>query len=159
MFKELVNAVSSFVLDIFKKEEELVMNRVCYLAGPIQGITKEDAKGWRDTLTLALKDMNIDVLDPTRNQHLKRFEDGSWNKEAIVELDLQDLDQSEFLIAYTPFPSVGTSMEIYHTKAVLKKKVFIVCDDITTISPWIEYHADKVFDSFTELIEYLTVNI
>lgn len=129
-----------------------------YLAGPIQHVSEDQATSWRDEVATVLKGFGIDVLDPMRNQHLKRFPDGTWDKKAIVELDLQDLHEADILLAYCPQPSAGTSMEIMYMKNTLHKPVLVVCDN-DTLSPWVEYFADECFKSFEDLIDYLNIKL
>lgn len=130
---------------------------IFYLAGPIQNVSEAEAKDWRNELTQILAKFDIDTLDPTRNQDQKRFTDGSWDSKAIVELDLEDLAISDALIAFTPQPSVGTSMEIFHMSHNLNKPVYLVCPD--RLSPWAEYFATEVFTCFKDLVIYLHAHV
>jgi nucleoside 2-deoxyribosyltransferase len=64
----------------------------------------------------------------------------------IVERDLYWIDQCDALVAYIERPSVGTSMEIFYMKYVLKKPVTLVFDtEIDLINhPWLLYFSDSV---------------
>lgn len=151
MFKH----TDKFGREINKGGDTMYQIKVVYMAGPIQHVSGEESKGWREQMTEILRRNGVETLDPTRNQHLKRFPDGTWDKDAIVELDIEDLNIADLLIAYTPKPSAGTSMEVLYMREVLNKPVFVVCEDLAQLSPWVEYFACEVFDSFDKLFEVM----
>lgn len=127
---------------------------VGYLAGPIANQTDSQANDWRNDLTVILKCNGFEVNNPMKRDF--RGIEGDHTKE-IVEGDLNDIDVSDFVIAYCPFPSVGTSMEIMYTyftsNMILPiKPCFVVVPSDVSVSPWIKYYATKVFDNFDDAV-------
>ena len=121
---------------------------IAYLAGPIDNCTDEECTGWRIKLAEDLAALGIEVRDPTHQMASK-----IGNVEKIVRGDKQSILESDIVIAYTPFPSVGTSMEILFAYE-RNRKVYVVTER-ENLSPWIIYHATKIFRSFGGLVEWL----
>ena len=71
---------------------------IVYLAGPIEGIPFEQAKGWRETATSFFKEHGVTTLDPTRR---KQFHDQPYSYDLakkIVRLDVNDIHQSHVVL-------------------------------------------------------------
>ena len=71
---------------------------VVYLGGPMEGITLEESRGWRETATFFLNQRGITVLDPTRR---KRFHDQPHStnlSKKIVAMDLRDVKRADILL-------------------------------------------------------------
>ena len=128
---------------------------IAYLAGPIDNCTYEECTGWRIKLAEELATIGIEVRDPTHRMASK-----IGNIPLIVEGDKREIDKSDIVIAYTPFPSVGTSMEIMYTY-LQGKPIYVVSDPgdgglrQDELSPWIIYHATRIFRTFDELLDGL----
>lgn len=123
--------------------KERLRNHICYASGPIDKAA-DHGKGWRQELRPFLKDMGINVIDPTDSVFcdeddsvaVGKIEEakniGDW-KEAtriakeVVQRDLRAVDLSSFLIAYinTDIFMCGTTIEIAH--AALQRKPVVVC--------------------------------
>ena len=133
------------------------INRVAYLAGPIDACSYQECIGWRKALTYQLADLGIKTLDPTRGYASKFGPSGEWLIDTIIECDMQDLIDADFVIAYVPqdVEIIGTAMEICITSRILNKPVYVVSDRGDRLSPWIIYHATQVFGDFVELAEWL----
>lgn len=98
-----------------------------YLAGPIAGCTDTEKHQWRELATERLGN----VIDPTE-----------WS-ENVVARDKEAIRRSEAVLAYCPYPSVGTSMEILYAHHI-GKPVIAVVPKGEPISPWILAHTVAV---------------
>ena len=87
--------------------------RTVYLAGSMEHVSLEEAKGWRDIATEILECMDVVTLDPTRRIH-------NFNKrymKRIFELDLRDIQESDIILANLDNPTVakhGTAIEVFY---------------------------------------------
>jgi nucleoside 2-deoxyribosyltransferase len=69
-----------------------------YLAGPIEGVSLEEATKWRETATSFLNRKGINTLDPTRR---KKFHDQPYSNnlaKKIVRMDLNDIVESDLVL-------------------------------------------------------------
>ena len=133
--------------------------RTVYLAGSMEHVSLEEAKGWRDIATEILESMDVVTLDPTRRIHNfdKRY------MKRIFELDLRDIQESDIILANLDNPTVakhGTAMEVFYAAYVLRKPVVAFKADASTVHPFFESlvtewrsTVDKACD--TILSEYL----
>lgn len=118
-------------------------NHICYLSGPIDKAA-DQGKSWRQELCPFLKNMEINVIDPTDSVFcdeddsvaVGKIEEAKnrtdWTEatriaKEVVQRDLRAVDLSSFLIAYidTDIFMCGTTIEIAH--AALQRKPVIVC--------------------------------
>lgn len=126
-----------------------------YLAGPINGCTDDEAKTWRDYVSLQLQqaDLGIEVFDPmVRDYRGRELEPGI--AALIVEQDKADIVGVDTVLVCFDKPSVGTAMEVLfawqNTKCVI-----VVNLSGKSISPWMLYHCDIVVSSLDEALELL----
>lgn len=124
--------------------------KTLYLAGPINACTDAEAKDWRQNLQAELSDQ-FHFLDPMRRDY-RGLE--AQSVDAIVEGDMQDVRDTDIFLAYTPKPSVGTSMEIFYASFVLGKQVLVVHEGDKP-SPWLVKFSTKISRSWEEAIEWL----
>lgn len=106
-----------------------MMKTSVYLAGPITGLTWEEATTWRDRAsTLLFYGSGITPLDPLRNKSMLNDPGGpiarqpdnpemlgpQYRPQFIVDRDLQDVRRCSGAIINwrNRLPSVGTAMEI-----------------------------------------------
>jgi nucleoside 2-deoxyribosyltransferase len=125
-----------------------------YLAGPINGCTDAEALDWRNDMTQRLAGHTI-ISPMVRDYRGKENE----NVEDIVEGDKDDISRSDIVVAHCPYPSVGTSMEIYFAWSCLKFVLVYAPPDIS-ISPWLRYHSYAVChdpDEVVDAVEKLSV--
>jgi nucleoside 2-deoxyribosyltransferase len=111
--------------------------RTIYLAGPMEHVSIEDAKGWRDIATKLLQQADQKVLDPTRRVH--DFQPKYMKR--IFELDLRDIQESDLILVNLDNPTVakhGTAMEVFYASYVLRKPVVAFKADASTIHPFFE---------------------
>jgi nucleoside 2-deoxyribosyltransferase len=111
---------------------------VIYLAGPINRVALEDAKGWRENVKASLRKTGILVLDPLSVEFGKGVN--------VVQWDLRAIKGASAVIAHVPdgIQAVGTSMEIFYA-ASLGIPVYVWGAD--SPSPWILHFATEVSDS------------
>ena len=133
--------------------------RTVYLAGSMEHVSLEEAKGWRDIATEILESMDVVTLDPTRRIHNfdKRY------MKRIFELDLRDIQESDIILANLDNPTIakhGTAIEVFYASYVLRKPVVAFKADASTVHPFFESlvtewrsTVDKACD--TILSEYL----
>ena len=124
-----------------------------YLGGPIAGCLDEEASGWRNQFMADLPTFSF--KDPMVRDY-RGIEDESVNE--IVELDKEDIDQSDIVLAYCWQVSVGTSMEVYYAWDLRFDGlgegpgpfVLLVIPEGTRISPWLRYHSDAIVTTLEE---------
>lgn len=114
--------------------------RTIYLCGPINGRTDDEATSWRE---LAKKRWDGAVIDPMRRDYRGRELEPGIAAE-IVAGDIEDIQRCDALLVYFDRPSVGTAMEVFYAKHVLKKPVVVIDASDKPLSPWLIHHADEV---------------
>ena len=120
-----------------------------YLAGPIANSSDSEVHDWRDMMTEMLAKFGIKSRDPAK---LRDFRGVPYPGDiAVVEPDKADIVECDVLLAYTPKPSVGTSMEIIYAWEQ-SKFVVVVHPDPDHASPWIHYHAHEVTQRFSDAL-------
>lgn len=122
-----------------------------YLCGPINGCTDGECRDWREYVKTYLKD----TLDPMRRDY-RGVENEKFVE--IVEGDKVDIRRCDVLLVNYIKPSVGTSMEILWAW-LLEIPVIVVCPEEVSISPWMRYHSDKFFHSFSGACTYINENL
>ena len=141
-----------------------------YLCGPIDGVTPEWATEWRNRVKAELTQYK--VLDPCEGKDLYHPECNTslYTPEEIVEEDLKSIWGADVLLvdwrsyANLEFDStglvdyreeplrVGTIMEIAYAHQWGKR---VITFGNLRRGYWIQYHADKHFETLDEVIEYL----
>ena len=125
-----------------------------YLAGPINGCTDEEAKGWRSMATahLELGD-GVQVFDPMVRDYRGREQEPGIATE-IVEQDKRDILRCDTVLVMYEKPSVGTSMEVLYAWEH-KRCVIVVNKSAAPLSPWLTYHSDAQVTSFAEALDMI----
>lgn len=119
-----------------------------YLAGPINGRTDADCKGWREVATGFLGAEN--VIDPMRNDYRGReFEPGIAT--VIVERDKADIQMCTAMLVYFDAPSVGTAMEILCGWQI-GRPVYVVNASGRPPSPWLVYHSHLITSNLNDAL-------
>ena len=111
--------------------------KTTYLCGGINGLSDADCRDWRESVKSVLV---TDTLDPMRRDYRGR-EDESVRD--IVEGDIRDIRQSQFVLANVIRPSWGTAMEIYYAWSI-HVPVIAWSGDAARISPWLRYHCTSI---------------
>lgn len=123
------------------------MREIVYLGGPINGMTDEQASGWRNQVRPILDQAGFLVSDPMVRDY--RGREDECVKE-IVELDKKDIQQADILLMSCPRPSIGTAMEVYFAWTIRMastkyKRIIAVVPPDKPVSPWLRYHATEIF--------------
>jgi nucleoside 2-deoxyribosyltransferase len=124
--------------------------KTVYLAGPIAGCTDDETHGWRTEVKRRLKD-KFNFLDPaarwdTRDRLLDPAE-----VIRLVETDIEEIRQSDIVLANVWKISAGTSMEFVYAKRVYYKTVISINPN-SYLSPWVDYHSDWVVSTIDRAI-------
>ena len=120
--------------------------RLVYLAGPIYDCD-DTCVEWRKAAAGILRSKKIMTLSPMNRDYRGR-EDESIIRRLIVEKDKKDIMASDTVLALCEQPSFGTAMEVLFAWGLRKQVVAVTRHG----SPWIRYHADKVFDNLDEAL-------
>lgn len=145
------------------------MKKYIYLAGPIAGLTEEEATTWRHDVNFMLPD-NIIGISPLRCEPVKPgmtyttpgAVDKMWSDpRAINAKNWLDTESSDLVLAYLPKqmndrrPSIGTIIEIGWTLG-LKKPLIVVSDDKQLLNhPLIECNAAWRLDNLDDAVEVI----
>ena len=129
-----------------------------YLAGGIEGLTLEQATGWRKRATQVLGSFDIDTLDPCRR--VSFIDSKARHADArIWKADLQDIAFSTVILANLcdslPGKKWGTVAEIAH--AHTKNKILIVLMDENQFHhPFITQYATEIHYTIEDACEAVT---
>ena len=145
------------------------MKKYIYLAGPIAGLTEEEATTWRHDVNFMLPD-NIIGISPLRCEPVKPgmmytspgAVDKMWSDpRAINAKNWLDTESADLVLAYLPKemndkrPSIGTIIEIGWTLG-LKKPLIVVSDDKQLLNhPLIECNAAWRLDNLDDAVEVI----
>lgn len=111
--------------------------RAVYFCGPMEAVTAEEARGWRQKAATLLSDQ-CNILDPCRRVHT--FEARQMKR--IFELDLRDIRDCDIVLVNLNLmydkPSHGTAQELFYAHYVLHKPVIAFKSEMTKLHPFIE---------------------
>lgn len=122
-----------------------------YLAGPIVGLTYEDAMGWRVRAAVELETAGIRSFNPLRGKkkwdgvdHLTNYHDGGHGltPEQLVNRDLYDIRRSDVVLVNllnllnVPPTPIGTLIEIGYAHG-LGKPLVVACPDSFALHPFL----------------------
>jgi len=151
-------------------------NGRCYLAGPMDRVSEEDAIGWRNYVTEELKSYNVTVYDPTKKptdfapeiglkehrQELireKKYDQLSKLMKPIVRYDLRLVDRCDFVIVYidTEVHLAGTYHEVVIALSQRKPVLAVIKQGKNNCPYWwfgcLKH--ETIFSSFQDLFKYL----
>ena len=137
-----------------------------YLAGPIEGCSKEEITDWREDMTnhFCLYGEGIRTVNPFRCEEflepqclpVQRPTVDSATARAIFDKNWYDCQQCNAILAYLPKeindrrPSIGTLLEIAWFIS-MRKPIFIVSDDpVYVLHPLIKTNTGWIYDNFEE---------
>jgi nucleoside 2-deoxyribosyltransferase len=98
----------------------------------------------------------IKILDSLKTKKEICIYKQQWTKKIkrdIVELDLKLIDECDGILAYVPYPTIGTSMEIQYAKD--KNKLVYTIAKKYADHPWIVNNSTKIFTKFSAFELYL----
>ena len=126
-----------------------------YLAGPIEGISLEEATKWRETATSFLKEKGIKILDPTRR---KKFHDQPYSAnlaKKIVRMDVNDIGASSVILMNLKDRGAGkawgTICELI--LAAYQAKTIIVVLEEGFKHPFIDVYATEIHHTLEEALD------
>lgn len=131
-----------------------------YLCGNMDGLSVEDVTGWRVKAAARLAP-EFDVLDPSDLQPRPKgdfyvpegFADNPRGIAEIVEPDIAAIRRSRVLLRHFVRFSEGSPMEMVYAKFFGVPCVVFGIEDPAKASPWLLYHATKVFGPGDEGLE------
>ena len=125
-------------------------SKVVYLAGPINGKSDDECKGWRDAAAETLRLFGHQVLDPMSRDY-RGIEDD--NAEKIVEGDKEDIATCHVVLVNANGPSWGTAMELVYASQYGKEVVaFATHCNSPRISPWLRMHTTAIYQSLSHAL-------
>jgi nucleoside 2-deoxyribosyltransferase len=132
------------------------MKKKVFISGPIQGF--ENKQSYRTAIRKICTDCGFEVVDPWEREKIiyKSEEPNWWEKVPVagfIKRDLEDIEKCDVLIAYLPFLSAGTCMELFYAK-LKGKKTICICS-LENPSPWIIFHSDIIIRSIEDLKDVL----
>ena len=114
------------------------MSRTVYLCGPMEAVSAEDAREWREVAKGILHAAGLKTLDPCRRKH--SFEPREMKR--IFELDLRDIRESDIVLVNLNLmfdkPHHGTAQEMFYAHHVLHKPVIAFKHQFTKMHPFLE---------------------
>lgn len=129
------------------------MKKTVYLAGKMDGLTKDEAMIWRLNARNKLKylyDINVNMPE---YDYCKNFANLMWEKDYFL------LDKSDILLVNFDYekdsPFLGTSMEI--GRAVYQRKPIIIFSSQKWVheSLTLQYHASAIVNTLDEALEII----
>jgi len=127
----------------------------------------------RDNIFKPLLEAGINAMNPFYSQEMEPRSDVAAidngevmeYQELTIELsqqlvrqDERMIEKSDFIIAYMPYPSWGSGMEIYYASKVLRLPVIIITEDKWKNHPWLQSYAYRIFfDAETALSFILNI--
>lgn len=117
------------------------MRKTIYLGGPMAGCTVEEMTGWRNQLKKEWSE--FDFRDPCEREYSPQ----EWRQ--LVEDDIQDIDESDYVLCYMWKPGVGSSMELVYAR-YNNKPIIVVIPDFKYVSPWVRYYSDFLVEDFDQ---------
>jgi nucleoside 2-deoxyribosyltransferase len=143
-----------------------------YLAGPISGLSYDDATGWRDEVQNAtLWDGEIEFHDPMRGKGSPGdfseplpvvSEPMGCRPKEILTRDLFDIDCCDVVLAnlsLCPRVSIGTMVELGYAKAQGKVIIVVVPEGSVYEHPFVTELANVVYRTLEDAVDYLSLLI
>jgi nucleoside 2-deoxyribosyltransferase len=121
-----------------------------YLAGPVDGVQRQEALDWREDISQRLNQAGVSTFSPAHAFSVAHFGgDSSSNKataRAVTEINRYTISQSSVVLAYLPKDrvTIGTIREIEY--AVSTGKLVVVLIERTDVSFLSLYDTIQVFN-------------
>jgi hypothetical protein len=124
-----------------------------YLCGPIKNVSREESIGWRRRATELLlaidkEGVEIHIIDPS----LKDIPDSR-----IVASDLQDLEESDIVLANIPsgVQCIGSCMELILAHSVYGIPVIVFGHTDPDPSPWLKHCAKAMVPTLEIAVDWV----
>lgn len=124
--------------------------RTIYLCGGINKLSDSEAKDWREAAKSELSG-SYRLLDPMRRDYRGKEAE---SVRAIIDGDIQDINESDILLVNASRPSWGTAMEVFFAASKGSLLIVTVCPDEKP-SPWLIGHSTIIKKTFSEAFNYL----
>ena len=124
--------------------------RTIYLCGGINKLSDSEAKDWREAAKSELSG-TYRLLDPMRRDYRGKEAE---SVRAIIDGDIQDINESDILLVNASRPSWGTAMEVFFAASKGRLLIVTVCPDEKP-SPWLIGHSTVIKKTFSEAFNYL----
>lgn len=121
-----------------------------YLAGPVNGCTDEEARGWRELAMRELRGL-YHFRDPMARDYRGRER---HNVTAIVAGDEADIDAADVLLVSAERPTWGTAMEVRDAFR-WKGKHVVAFGAGRDPSPWVVGNCHLLTPSIRAALDYL----
>ncbi len=121
-----------------------------YLAGPVDGVQRQEALDWREDMSQRLNQAGISTFSPAHAFSVMHFGGNSpSNKataQAVTEINRYAISQSSVVLAYLPKDrtTIGTIREIEYAVSIGKPVVVLI--EHTDVSFLSLYDTIQVFD-------------
>lgn len=125
-----------------------------YLAGPIQHV-RDYGKGWRGWIKDNYDNHDrYEFIDPMDKYNTMEEAKAEWTNRDVVRDDLEMIRKSDaLLVHWEAVPTAGTPMEIFFAYREMAMPVVVQTTlHHSDVSPWIDYHADHICESFGEAL-------
>lgn len=148
------------------------MSKTVYLAGPIQ-FADDGGHGWRNRVATEFETVGIEWSDPLDKYDARSEavivhngdppENPPEGSDLISTTELVEADKElvaaadALLVGWDDVPSAGTPMEVLY--AYERDTPVVVWYRGDSLSPWMQYHADAVFESLDDCVEWLSVEV
>lgn len=127
------------------------MRKTIYLGGGIMDLSVNESNGWRINATKQLE-KEFNILNPMR----RNFRDCEFQSQnEIVQLDKNDIINSDILLVNGTKPSWGTAMEVLFAFEKHKIIVTFTGDSFGKTSPWVVFHSTRITKTLNEAIQYI----
>ncbi len=133
-----------------------------YLAGPVDGVQREEALDWREGVSRHLNRASISTFSPAHAFSVVYFGgDSPSNKavaRAVTEINRYAISQSSVVLAYLPKDrtTIGTIREIEYAISIGKPVVALVeCTDISFLSLYDTIQVSDWNEAVSAVIETL----
>lgn len=128
-----------------------------YLAGPIHGLTQDQANNWRAQAT-ALLAPEFGVLDPMSGKSFEGTDYSHYTDDEIVVRDLLFIARARAVLRFVPYPSEGSAMETFfasHNHGIPVVTWGPGQGDRQKLSLWLRKFSVNNFETLEEAVAYL----
>jgi nucleoside 2-deoxyribosyltransferase len=121
-----------------------------YLAGPVDGVQRQEALDWREDMSQRLNQAGISTFSPAHAFSVVHFGGNSPSNKAtaraVTEINRYAINQSSVVLAYLPKDriTIGTIREIEYAVSIGKPVVVLI--EHTDVSFLSLYDTIQVFD-------------
>lgn len=137
-----------------------------YLSGAISKFTADEAKKWRDEVSIILRNkMNyswqprpLDIFNPM--DYYSPFDERHFTEHEVFNYELNHVRDSNLVIVNLKGinNSIGSALEIYEAfrNHIPVIGYFESSEDIEDIHPWIGECLDRIEDNTEDLVDYVS---